>query len=96
MAFISVRVVEVCALKWTDINFEEKTIRITKTMDMPNHNMHEYELTPPKTKKSIRVFDVDDELLQLLKKRKILQSKTRLKFRKEIADYHNANFFLQG
>lgn len=92
MAFTGMRVGEVCALKWTDINFEEKTIRITKTMDMPNHNMREYQLTPPKTKKSIRVFDVDDELLQLLKKHKVRQSKTRLKFRKEIADYHNANF----
>lgn len=92
MAFTGMRVGEVCALKWTDINFEEKTIRITKTMDMPNHNMREYALTPPKTKKSIRVIEVDDELLQLLKKHKVRQSKTRLKFRKEIADYHDANF----
>lgn len=92
MAFTGMRVGEVCALKWTDINYEEKTIRITKTMDMPNHNMRKYALTPPKTKKSIRVFDVDDELLDLLKKHKVRQSKTRLKYRKEIADYHNANF----
>lgn len=92
MAFTGMRVGELCALKWTDVSFEEKTIRITKTMDMPNHNMREYTLTPPKTKKSIRTFDVDDELLQILKKHKIRQSKTRLKFRKEIADYHNANF----
>ena len=57
----------------TDIQekyFEEKTIWINKTMDMPNHNMREYALTPPKTKKSIRVIEVDEELLQMLKNTK--------------------------
>ncbi|MGX7596338.1 tyrosine-type recombinase/integrase [Planococcus plakortidis] len=92
MAFTGMRVGELCALKWTDINFDEKTIRITKTMDMPNHNMRNYALTPPKTKKSIRVFDVDDDLMQILKTHKVYQSKIRLKYRKSIADYHDKNF----
>lgn len=92
MAFTGMRIGEVCALKWTDVDFEEKTIRITKTMDMPNHNMRQYQLTPPKTKKSIRVVEVDEELMQLLRKHKTKQAKIRLKHRKEIEDYHNANF----
>ncbi|WP_349291354.1 tyrosine-type recombinase/integrase [Planococcus beigongshangi] len=92
MAFTGMRVGEVCALKWTDISFEEKTIRVTKTMDMPNHNMREYELTPPKTRKAIRTFDVDDELLNMLKRLRLRQAKIRLKFRKAITDYHDENF----
>lgn len=92
MAFTGMRVGEMCALKWTDVDFEEKTIRVTKTLDMPNHNMREFQLTPPKTKKSIRVVPVDEELLQMLKKHKVRQAKIRLKFRKEFADYHNGNF----
>lgn len=92
MAFTGMRIGEVCALKWTDINFDEKTIRVTKTIDMPNHNMREYQLTPPKTKRSIRTFEVDDDLLQLLKKHKMKQTKIRLKYRKNITDYHDENF----
>lgn len=92
MAFTGMRVGEVCALKWTDINFEDKQIRVTKTLDNPTHNMRKYELTPPKTKKSIRVFDIDEDLVQLLKKHKTKQSKIRLKYRKEIVDYDNSNF----
>lgn len=92
MAFTGMRVGELCALKWTDINFEEKTIRITKTLDMPNHNMRSYKLTPPKTKRSIRTFEVDDDLLHLLRKLKLEQSKIRLKYRKSIPDYHDENF----
>lgn len=47
LAFSGMRVGEMCALKWTDINFEENTIRITKTLDMPDHNMRKFKLTPP-------------------------------------------------
>ncbi|KAA0956676.1 site-specific integrase [Planococcus sp. ANT_H30] len=92
MAFTGMRVGEVCALKWTDINFEDKQIRVTKTMDNPTHNMRKYQLTPPKTKKSIRTFDVDEDLLLLLRKHKTKQAKIKLKFRKEIDDYDNSNF----
>lgn len=92
LAFTGMRVGELCALKWTDVNFEEKQIRITKTMDNPTHNMRAYQLTPPKTKKAIRTIDVDDDLLNLLRKHKAKQSRIRLKFRKSIEDYEDANF----
>lgn len=92
LAFTGMRVGELCALKWTDVNFETKQIRITKTMDNPTHNMRAYQLTPPKTKKAIRTIDVDDDLLNLLRKHKAKQSRIRLKFRKSIADYEDANF----
>lgn len=92
LAFTGMRVGELCALKWTDINFEDKQIRITKTMDNPTHNMRKYELTPPKTKKAIRVIDVDDDLLALLKKHRAKQHRIRLKFKRDIRDYDDSNF----
>lgn len=92
MAFTGMRVGEVCALKWSDIDFNEKTIRVTKTLDNPNGNVKKYELTPPKTKKSIRTIEVDDDLLEILKKHKSDQAKIRLKFRKQHDDYDSGNF----
>jgi hypothetical protein len=36
-------------------------LRITKTLYNPDNNMIKYELTPPKTKGSIRTIDIDEE-----------------------------------
>ncbi len=86
------RVGEICALKWTDINFEANTIRITKTLDMPDHNMRKYKLTPPKTKKSIREFGVDEEIISMLKRHKTKQEAKKLKERSKYQDYNDENF----
>lgn len=92
LAFSGMRVGELCALKWTDINFEENTIRITKTLDMPDHNMRQFKLTPPKSKAAIRTFDVDEDIITMLKAHKVLQSKIKLSVRKGVEDYHDGNF----
>lgn len=92
LAFTGMRVGELCALTWKDINFKENTIRITKTLDMPDHNMRKFKLTPPKTKAAIRVIDVDDDIMNLLKAHKIKQVKIKLGTRKGIEDYHDGNF----
>ncbi|WP_017379781.1 tyrosine-type recombinase/integrase [Paenisporosarcina sp. TG-14] len=92
LAFTGIRAGEMCALKWTDVFFDRKAIRITKTIDMPNHNMRKYELTPPKTKASIREIEVDDETMDMLKHHKIIQAKIKLSQRQRHADYHDQNF----
>lgn len=92
MAFTGMRVGEVCALKWRDINFETNEIRITKTMYMPNNNMHAYKLTPPKTKKAIRTVDVDEDIMKMLRKHKTNQAKIRLSQKHLYDDYHDENF----
>lgn len=92
LAFTGLRVGELCALKWTDINFDENTIRITKTLDMPDHNMRQFKLTPPKTMAAIRTIDVDESILLMLKTHKVLQAKIKLSTRKGIEDYHEGNF----
>lgn len=92
LAFTGMRVGELCALNWTDVNFEENTIRITKTMDMPNHNMRNFKITPPKTKAAIRIIEVDEDIIAMLKSMKVLQNKVKLSKRKGIEDYHDGNF----
>lgn len=91
LAFSGMRSGELCALKWPDINFETNEIRITKTMYNPDNNMFQYELVPPKTKGSIRTFDMPDDVMSLLKAHKAKMNQIRLKNRKN-PDYHDGNF----
>ncbi|EGO5181325.1 site-specific integrase [Enterococcus faecalis] len=65
---------EAQALEWDkDIDFENQTLRINKSMYYKNAS--EYYLTEPKTKASNRVIALDDDTLDLLKKWKKLQTK---------------------
>lgn len=92
LAFTGMRAGELCALKWSDILFEEKQIRITKTMDSPG-SIQSYELTPPKSVQSIRFVEIDDSnILALLKRLKLHQKEMRLKFRSTGQNYHDMNF----
>ncbi|GIN88525.1 hypothetical protein J6TS2_49110 [Heyndrickxia sporothermodurans] len=59
---------------------------------MKLNNMKKYELTPPKTKGSIREFDLDEDIINLLKKHKANQAKSKLANRHKLADNHNENF----
>ncbi|WP_234031479.1 site-specific integrase [Lentibacillus cibarius] len=63
LAFSGMRSGELCALKWSDINFSTNTVRITKTLYNEDNNMRKFELTPPKTNGSIRSIEVDSEIM---------------------------------
>ena len=41
---------ELLALKWSDIDFENNTISITKTYYNPNNNKKHYQILTPKPK----------------------------------------------
>lgn len=90
-AFGGLRPGEICALKWTDINFELNTIRITKTIYSKTNNMRKYELTPPKTYDSIREITMDQGVMDMMKDMKARQEIVKAKYSKE-AGYHDANF----
>ncbi|MCR6116616.1 site-specific integrase [Salipaludibacillus agaradhaerens] len=92
LAFSGMRSGELLALKWTDVNFKNNEIRITKTLYNEDNNMKKYELTPPKTEGSIRTISIEHEIMQLLKSHHRRQSKVKMKYRHEIEDYHDANF----
>jgi integrase len=93
LAFSGMRSGELLSLKWSDINFETNEIRITKTMYNPNCNMRKYLLTTPKTKGSIRTVDVDETVIELLKRHKENQEKeNEKKLKDKDEEYHNGNF----
>lgn len=74
LAYTGMRVGELCALKWKDIDFENKTINIYKTYYNERNVTTEYELTTAKTSSSRRVIVIDDILIAALKKHRANQS----------------------
>lgn len=91
LAFTGMRAGELCSLKWTDVNFEEKQIRVTKTMDSPGA-VKDYDLTPPKSVQSIRVVEIDDNVISMLKRLKVAQMENRLKYQASTKGYHDKKF----
>ncbi|MEK5108549.1 tyrosine-type recombinase/integrase [Cytobacillus sp. FSL K6-0129] len=89
LAWTGLRVGELLALKWKDIDFENQTINITKTFYNPRNVTKEYQLLPPKTKGSIRKINVEDEVITTLKKHQIKQKEIKLQVGKE---YHDKDF----
>lgn len=76
LAHTGMRVGELLALNWSDVNFDENaTIRINKTIAVGEHNRAL--ITSPKTYNSYRVIEIDDKLKRVLqewrqKQRKLL------------------------
>lgn len=65
--YTGVRLSEMIALTWNDIDFKNKTLRINKTYaDKVEGGI--YIITSPKTNNSNRIIDLDDNLIILLKK----------------------------
>lgn len=71
LAYTGMRAGELLALKWSDIDFENNTISITKTYYNPNNNKKHYQILTPKTESSIGKISVDPHVIQLLKDYKI-------------------------
>lgn len=94
LAFSGFRSGELCALKWTDIDFGTNQIRITKTMD--SEDMHNYQLETPKTKGSIRVVPVDENIMIMLKEHKELQAVQMKSQRNYFKDYHDKKFIFRN
>lgn len=72
------RVGEVCALTWNDIDFENKSINIDKTMIMKKDVR--FEIGTVKNEGSERKIKVGDTLLRILKKQKLWQSENKLRY----------------
>lgn len=89
LAYTGIRVGELVALKWKDIDFFNHTISITKTYYNPNNNTLEYQLLPPKTRKSRRKIVVDEDVINALKEHKMVQNKIIEKLGNQ---YYNKDF----
>ena len=78
LAYTGLRTGELISLKWTDIDFKNQTLRVTKTYYNPNHKKDAYELTPPKTKNSIRTITIDSVVVGLLESHKSIQDQVKV------------------
>lgn len=73
LAFTGARKSEILALNWSDIDFNGKTLDISKTVSLDE--AENPKITTPKTKKSIRKISIDDKTLADLKQWRKQQSK---------------------
>lgn len=89
LAYTGMRVGELCALKWRDIDFTDQTISITKTYYNPYGVIIKYELLTPKTKTSVRVISVDEIVINTLKDLKAKQNLVKMENRDT---YHDHDF----
>lgn len=75
LSYTGMRVGELVALKWKDIDFNKQTIHITKTSYTPDNNTKKYQLVPPKIKNSRRKIAIDNIVIDTLMKHKEEQEK---------------------
>ncbi len=81
LAYSGMRVGELCALKWSDIDFANHTISITKTYYNPKNIITEYKLLPPKTTSSKRIIEMDELVIRELDRQHTKQNIIRMKNR---------------
>lgn len=87
IAYTGMRIGEALALKWSDINFTDKTISINHTLVTVDGKKV---LQTPKTKASKRIISVDQYTLKLLKEWQLEQKKAFFKLGKPYL--HGDNF----
>lgn len=92
LAFSGLRSGELCALKDTDFFFETNELRVTKTLYSPKNNKKGYKLTPPKTKGSIRKFDVIENVMRGIESHIERMRSQRQIYKKKFDDYHDKHF----
>jgi len=86
MAYSGIRVGELCALKWSDLNLKHGTLKITKTYYNNTNRTTDYELVTPKTKMSKREIDLEDIVIDQLNKYRIQQRKYKMAMRDQYLD----------
>ncbi|MBD7966248.1 site-specific integrase [Fictibacillus norfolkensis] len=86
LSYTGLRIGELLALKWADVDLGQGKLRVTKTLYNPTNNYEKYELLTPKTSGSIRTIRIDDMLVNMLNKHRIRQNEIKLKNRKIYKD----------
>lgn len=69
---------EVTALKWKNVDLENKIISVNHTLVSKGKGV--FELGTPKTKSSYRKIDIGDTLVTILKKHRLYQKENKLKY----------------
>lgn len=68
---------EMVGLKWSDIDFENRTMNISRTMEY-RYSTKEWREGPPKSKSGYRVIPLTDEAVALLKKQREKNQKIKV------------------
>lgn len=95
LAFTGMRVGELCALTKDDLDFDKNKIRISKSLYLETNNPKKYEITTTKTKK-VRIIDMDEKLMLMLKNLIRKNDKQKMKNRMLIEDFHDSDFVFQN
>ena len=77
LAFTGMRKGEALALEWSDIDFDNKIIHITKGVSLDENDTPI--ISTPKTNKSVRSVSIDNETVLTLKKWKLEQAQKLMK-----------------
>lgn len=77
LAYTGLRIGEMIALKWSDIDVINQTLRVYKTYYNPTNNKLKYKLLTPKTESSIRTITIDSVIIELLESHKNEQDKIK-------------------
>lgn len=77
LAYTGLRRGELLGLEWSDIDFKNKTISVSKTLVTINGKLS---TQSPKTKRSARTISLDDSTVQILKDWKLKQKKLFFKY----------------
>lgn len=81
-------------LTWNDIDFENKVVHITHSINYrcKDKNKHEFFITSPKTPNAIRDIPLSDDLIKLLEMQKQYQKNMKIRNDIEIDGYKNFVF----
>ena len=91
--YTGLRIGEMFALTWNDINLDKKVLSIKKSLSTKIDNK-KYIITTPKTKNSIRDIDLDDNLVEKLKEHYNHEKKI-YNFSKEMFIFGNVRYIAE-
>lgn len=81
LAYSGLRVGELCSLKWKDLDYQERTVSITKTYYNPKNKATDYQLLTPKTNTSRRTIELAHVVFKELEKHKARQNELKMMHR---------------
>lgn len=87
LAYSGLRIGELISLKESDIDMATNEVNVTKTYYNPTNNKKEFKLLTPKTKGSVRKFELDPFVISLLKEHIKQHKEVKMKNRKIYKDH---------
>lgn len=88
--FTGLRLGEMIALTWKDIDLEKKKLKVYKTFTNKIEGQI-FAILDPKTSNSVRTIDLDDELIEMLKEHRLKEEKI-LNFNEDMFIFGNVKY----